>query len=157
MDRPSGASEANCSPVSFCAARGPSAHASRVRMTGRGFASCPGDTNAHIARTPITMPARIAPVAISAVRRFERGWPCDESVTLPSASNSRALASSSRTSPASRNRCVGSLRNMRCKTRRMELGVCCGSASQSGSARTTAASVSVTVSPRNAARPVSIS
>ncbi len=120
-----------------------------MRTTGRGFTSSRGDTSAHMERAPIAMPAASAAMVMVA-GRGEGGVLRGLSVPSPPASSCRASANSSRTSPASRKRCVGSLRSMRCRRRRTDGGVVCGSASQSGSARTTAARVSVTVSPRKA-------
>ncbi len=68
-----------------------------------------------------------------------------------------ASRSSRRTSAMSRRRCVGFLARHRRSKRCTAGGVSAGSASQSGSSRITAAIVSVTVSPGNARRPVSIS
>ena len=62
-----------------------------------------------------------------------------------------------RASPMSRNRCFGSFCKQRCKRTRTRIGVAAGSCDQSGSSLITAASVSVTDSPRNAILPVSIS
>ena len=71
----------------------------------------------------------------------------------------RAIVSSisTRASPMSRSRRFGSFSRQRASRRRIEAGVVAGSAVQSGSRVTTAARMSVTVSPANATRPVSIS
>ena len=65
-------------------------------------------------------------------------------------------SSSSRASPMSRRRRFGSFSRQRCNNRRIVDGVVPGSADQSGSRSRMAAIVSATVSPANAAWPVSI-
>ena len=62
-----------------------------------------------------------------------------------------------RASPISRRRCFASFCRQRRKRTRTRIGVAAGSFDQSGSFLITAASVSVTVSPRNAIFPVNIS
>ena len=57
----------------------------------------------------------------------------------------------------SRTRRFGSLSRQRASNRLIDAGVAAGKPVQSGSRVTTAAMMSVTVSPANAARPVSIS
>ena len=69
----------------------------------------------------------------------------------------RTSSSEMRASPMSRSRCLGSFCRQRCNSTRTRSGVAAGSSVQSGSARSTVASVSVTDSPRNAIWPVSIS
>src|SRR5215469_13075215 len=62
-----------------------------------------------------------------------------------------------RASPIACRRCLGSLIKHRCTNSRILCGVFSGSCESSGSPRTTAASLSVIVSPSNAGIPVSIS
>ena len=57
----------------------------------------------------------------------------------------------------SRSRRFGSFSRQRASSRLIDAGVAAGNVVQSGSRVTTAAMMSVTVSPANAARPVSIS
>ena len=77
----------------------------------------------------------------------------DESCAAPETQSSMAM----RASPIACNRCFGSFFRHRCNNPRIGAGVVAGNALHSGSARITAASVSVTVSPLKAILPVSIS
>jgi len=76
---------------------------------------------------------------------------------VSSAAAAGTLSSAIRASPTSRRRCFGSLTRQRCRSWVSAGPVSEGSAPQSGSARSTAASVSEIVSPANNGRPVSIS
>ncbi len=71
--------------------------------------------------------------------------------------SSRGPSNISRASPMSRSRFFGSFSRHRCNSRRTPGGIVAGNAARSGVSRSTDASSSLTSSPANARRPVSIS
>ena len=108
----------------------------------------------HAIAAVTSAPKTSATTAIAADRR----QPTRESRCTASASSaSDRDSSSSRASPISRSRRLESRSRHLAINRRMRDGVAAGSFSSAGVSRITDASVSVTVSPPNAGRPVSIS
>ncbi len=117
-------------------------------------------TNPPNEKTAERWSARCARAVIkrtSTKRGMAQRFECVAGTTVSSLGSSAVLSKSYLASPISRSRCFGSFVKQRRSSCRIEGGVFVGKSFQLGSARTTAAKVSVSVSPVNAFLPESIS
>ncbi len=130
----------------------PSGHASAKRIVSGAAAGAGRSIHADAAAT--TAPARKAAANQSRGARTSRRR---VAVASSRAAGFEASSISNRATPMSARRSLRSFARLRRSSRRIDAGVSAGSAAQSGSPRTTAASVSVTLSPANVALPVNIS
>ncbi len=139
----------------------PSGASTVKRTAGLGSGTSVQWTKARVAARPVATSETATKPQLSLIRRWRSG-PGTPLVSPATASASGAVpartsCSARRAPPMSGSRVRGSLRRQRARSQRMTRGVSVGSASRSGSSFTTAAMMSVTVSPAKSARPVSIS
>ena len=134
-----------------------SAVAPDVWIVVRTTRARPGRVVIQTAPPAAAPPTTSAAVAVTAPRSHPAREAVAGSVTTSDAGTVNASSISNRAPAASERRRFRSFSRQRRSNRRIDAGVSGGNGRQSGSARSTAASVSLTSSPAKARAPVSIS